>query len=115
MGAKLLAPGRKQGRKLWAALIRQVYGIDPLSCPKCGAELKIIAFIEGSQMAVVEKIPISGGCRTGCGKRNPIEDRRRFKGGPQAEMVKRRRESGASSNIGETLRQLRMLSFVCKL
>ena len=39
-GAKLLAPGRKQARKRWAALIKQVYENDPLSCPKCGAEMK---------------------------------------------------------------------------
>ena len=55
-GEKLLAPGRKQARKRWAALIKQVYEVDPLSCPKCGAEMKIIAFIEGRQTAVVEKI-----------------------------------------------------------
>ena len=45
-----LAPGGKQGRKRWAclraathrqaALIKQVYEVDPLSCPKCGAEMK---------------------------------------------------------------------------
>ena len=39
-GAKLLAPGRKPARKRWAALIKQVYEIDPLSCHKCGAEMK---------------------------------------------------------------------------
>ena len=41
----------------------------------------------------MEKILKSGGCRTGCGKKNPIETRRRFRGGSQSEMVKRRRES----------------------
>ena len=55
-GAKPLAPGGKQGRKRWAALIKQVYEVDPLICPKCGAEMKIIAFIEARQRAVVEKI-----------------------------------------------------------
>ncbi len=30
--------------------------MDPLSCPKCGAQMKIVAFIEGRQRAVVEKI-----------------------------------------------------------
>ena len=55
-GEKPLAHGGKQARKRWAALIKQVYEIDPLSCPKCGAEMKIVAFIEGRQTAVVEKI-----------------------------------------------------------
>jgi len=39
-GEKPLASGGKQGRKRWAALIKQVYEVDPLCCPKCGAEMK---------------------------------------------------------------------------
>ena len=39
-GEKPLAPGGKQARKGWAVLIKLVYEIDPLSCPKCGAEMK---------------------------------------------------------------------------
>jgi len=27
-------------------MIRKVYEIDPLLCPQCGAEMKVIAFIE---------------------------------------------------------------------
>jgi hypothetical protein len=38
------APGAKAARKRWAALIKQVYEADPLSCPRCGAEMKIISF-----------------------------------------------------------------------
>jgi len=30
----------------WAEMIRKVYEVDPLICPKCGAEMKLIAFIE---------------------------------------------------------------------
>jgi hypothetical protein len=33
----------------------QVYEADPLCCPGCGAELKIIAFIERHQTEVIEK------------------------------------------------------------
>ena len=39
-------PTAREARKGWAALIKQVYETDPLRCPRCGAELKIIAFIE---------------------------------------------------------------------
>ena len=49
-------PGGKQARKRWAALIKQVYEADPLACPKCGSEMRIIAFIERRQTEVVEKI-----------------------------------------------------------
>ena len=32
-------------RYLWAALIARIYAVLPLSCPQCGAEMRIIAFI----------------------------------------------------------------------
>ena len=32
-------------RRGWAELIRRVYEVDPLRCPRCGAEMRIIAFI----------------------------------------------------------------------
>jgi hypothetical protein len=37
-------------------LIKQVYEVDPLFCPKCGGEMKIISFIERRQSEVIEKI-----------------------------------------------------------
>ena len=49
-------PSAREARKRWAALIKQVYETDPLSCPKCGSEMKIIAFIEPDQGDVIEKI-----------------------------------------------------------
>jgi uncharacterized protein (UPF0212 family) len=38
-------PNGRVCRKSWAKLIYQVYEVDPLKCPKCGARMKIIAFI----------------------------------------------------------------------
>ena len=40
------APDRKTCRRSWARLIYQVYEVDPLKCPKCGARMKIIVFIQ---------------------------------------------------------------------
>ena len=37
-------------------MVKRVYEVDPLECPKCGAEMRIIAFIERCQRDVVEKI-----------------------------------------------------------
>jgi len=31
--------------KGWAAMIRKVYEVDPMLCPKCGGVMKVIAFI----------------------------------------------------------------------
>ena len=47
-------PFRKKCRISWAALIKAVYEVDPLKCPKCGGTMKIVAFIEESR--VIEKI-----------------------------------------------------------
>ena len=50
-------PYRKKCRQRWAALIKRVFEVDPLKCPKCGGTMKIVAFIERrSQPAVVERI-----------------------------------------------------------
>jgi len=32
-------------RRRWANLIRRVYEVDPLVCPRCGAEMRVIGFI----------------------------------------------------------------------
>jgi len=54
--AQQQGPGGRDARKRWAALIKQVYEVDPLLCPKCGARMKIISFIERHQRDVIEKI-----------------------------------------------------------
>jgi hypothetical protein len=38
-------PRVKQRRRRWAELIRRVYETDPLTCARCGAPMRIIAFI----------------------------------------------------------------------
>jgi len=44
-------------RSRWAALIKKVYEVDPFFCPKCGGEMKIVAFIEKRDQAkVIERI-----------------------------------------------------------
>ncbi len=35
----------RRSRLSWAKLIRRVYEVDPLLCPFCGAEMKVLAFI----------------------------------------------------------------------
>jgi hypothetical protein len=38
-------PERAVLRRRWANLIRRVYEVDPLLCPRCGAEMRVIGFI----------------------------------------------------------------------
>jgi hypothetical protein len=44
----------KEYRKDWARLIQKIYGVDPLTCPKCHGRMRIISFIEEEE--VIKKI-----------------------------------------------------------
>jgi hypothetical protein len=44
----------KSCSKSWARLIKKIYEVDPLTCPKCGSSMRIIAFIEDYK--VIKKI-----------------------------------------------------------
>ena len=37
-------------------LIKRVYEADALACPQCGGQMKVVAFIEPPQGAVIERI-----------------------------------------------------------
>ncbi len=41
-------------RRNWARLIQKIYEVDPLLCPKCSSEMRVIAFIEDPD--VIKKI-----------------------------------------------------------
>ena len=45
---------RGDARRRWAELIRLVYEVDPLACPRCGSEMRVIALIQ--EPAVIDKI-----------------------------------------------------------
>ena len=44
----------KDANKSWARLIKKIYEVDPLVCPKCGGDMRIIAFIDDYK--IVRKI-----------------------------------------------------------
>ena len=41
----------KGTNKSWAKLIKKIYEVDPLICPKCKGQMRIIAFIEDYKVA----------------------------------------------------------------
>ena len=47
-------PHRAALRHRWAELIRRVYEVDPLVCPRCGAEMRVVGFI--TQPALIKRI-----------------------------------------------------------
>jgi len=44
----------KESRKNWARLIQKIHKVDPLTCPKCSGEMKVISVIEDED--VIKKI-----------------------------------------------------------
>ncbi len=50
------SPLRKRCSQTWAMLIKRVYEVDPLACPHCGGQMKVVAFLEPPQGEVIEKI-----------------------------------------------------------
>lgn len=40
--------------KGWAAMIRKVYEVDPMICPRCGGRMRVVAFL--TEYAVVDRI-----------------------------------------------------------
>jgi len=47
---------KKKCSLTWAMLIKLIYEVDPLKCPKCGEEMKVISFIQHHQTDVIEGI-----------------------------------------------------------
>ena len=45
---------RRIPSKGWAEMIRKVYEVDPMLCPRCGGAMKVIAFL--TEHAVVDRI-----------------------------------------------------------
>ncbi len=39
------SPSASAARRRWAALIKRVWQVDPLQCPRCGSTMKIVSFI----------------------------------------------------------------------
>ena len=38
-------PALRALRQRWAQLVKRIFEVDPLRCPRCGGEMKILAFI----------------------------------------------------------------------
>ena len=42
--------------KYWATWIKKIYNVDPLECPKCGGQMKVVAFIhDPREIAAIAK------------------------------------------------------------
>jgi hypothetical protein len=53
--AESVSKARQAAKAAWVKLIRKVYEVDPLACPECGVQMRVIALIEDP--SVIERIP----------------------------------------------------------
>jgi len=44
----------KRRRQSWARLIQRVWEVSPLTCPRCGTEMRVVSMI--TEPAVIDKI-----------------------------------------------------------
>ena len=49
-------PGARTARRRWAALIKQVWRVDPLECPRCQGPMTIVSFITPWQPDLIDRI-----------------------------------------------------------
>jgi len=49
-----VSPAARSRRRSWARLLRRIFEVDPLLCPRCGVEMKRVAVIQ--DVAVVDRI-----------------------------------------------------------
>jgi hypothetical protein len=64
-----------QARRRWAALIQQVWRVDPLECPRCGSMMKIVSFINPGQRDVIDRILTHCGLAEQPSRAPPPQDR----------------------------------------
>ena len=53
-GPETRSQARQAAKVAWAKMIRKVYEVDPLLCPRCGVQMRVISLIEDP--AVIERI-----------------------------------------------------------
>ncbi len=51
----LTSPGPFSFCTIWSYFIRKVYETDPLVCPKCSGEMRIISFIDQPEVIIHSK------------------------------------------------------------
>ena len=101
----------------WAKLIKRVYEVDPLVCPCCGGQMKIVSFIERCQATVIERIlrrcgRWEGPLRTNAAPRAPPDPSKQLStvlADPQFVAYLESLESEYRESDGEATRELQLV------
>jgi hypothetical protein len=52
--AEVVPPALAHARRRWAALLRRIFEVDPLRCPRCGHAMCVVGFM--TQPHVIDRI-----------------------------------------------------------
>jgi len=52
--AEAVPPALAQARRRWAEMLRRIFEVDPLRCPRCGDAMRVVGFI--TQPHVIDRI-----------------------------------------------------------
>jgi hypothetical protein len=72
--ANVVPPARVAVRRRWAELLRRIFEVDPLRCPRCGTTMRIVAFLTAPP--VIDRI-LTHLCRAPARGRRPRAPPRR--------------------------------------
>ena len=54
MEADVVPPAQADMRRRWAELLRRIFEVDPLRCPRCGAAMRVVACL--TEPPVIDRI-----------------------------------------------------------
>ena len=83
----------REAQRRWAELLRRIYEVDPLTCPKCAGPMRIVAFI--TDRAVIERILAHLAARPSTSARRP-----EARGPPAASRTHRRSTRSRRARAG---------------
>ena len=63
----------KEYRRRWSDLIKKVYEIDPLICPKCGGKMNIVSFVK--EKLIIDRILAHKGLPQACSRSPPQKEK----------------------------------------
>ena len=52
--AEAVPPALPEVRQRWAELLRRIFEVDPLRCPRCGDAMRVVGFV--TQPHVIDRI-----------------------------------------------------------
>ena len=60
VAADVVPPAQADVRRRWAELLRRIFEVDPLRCPRCGHAMRVVACITAAGVGLVLLTTVAG-------------------------------------------------------